>query len=219
MLEFWIHKLPHHLFYRVAHFLFFFSSPQSFISQETNWIAPVLCGCVLLWTKSLNFQFDFPFNPLLVPFFFLLRLSPDWRNSFIWLLLLWRGGGEICQKENCSQLRGSKVEGAWLHDCPRLGPLVTQKHLSELCRMGRLVLFNFSLSFVLTHWQSFKICRAVLFNFLFLFIYFILGVTGKWTFGKWTFTKHVVLFSGFKRRCIFNPSPGENPDSIIHEKN
>lgn len=70
MLEFWIHKLPHHLFYRVAHFLFFFSSPQSFISQETNWIAPVLCGCVLLWTKSLNFQFDFPFNPLLVPFFF-----------------------------------------------------------------------------------------------------------------------------------------------------
>lgn len=200
-------------------FSFFFFSPLNLSSLKKQ--TELLPYCVAVFYFELNpLIFSLTFLLILSLFlFFFLRLSPDWRNSFIWLLLLWRGGGEICQKENCSQLRGSKVEGAWLHECPRLGPLVTQEHLSELCRMGRLVLFNFSSSFVLTHWQSFTICRAILFNFLFLFIYFILGGTRKWTFGKWTFTKHVVLFSGFKRRCIFNPSLGENPDSIIHEKN
>lgn len=142
-------------------FPFFFFPHLSSLKKQTE----LLQCCVAVFYFELNpLIFSLTFLLILSLFLFFLRLSPDWRNSFIWLLLLWRGGGEICQKENCSQLRGGKVEWAWPHECPHLGPLTTQEQRSELCKMGRLVLFNFnSLSFVLTHWQSFKICRTVLF--------------------------------------------------------
>jgi hypothetical protein len=99
--EFWIHKLPRHLFYGVAHFL---SYPISHLSRNkldcSGWY---LCACVLLWTKSLHFQFTFPFT--FSPCFFFLWLSPDWRNSFIWL----SHGGE---EEKYAKNNNSKI--LWL---------------------------------------------------------------------------------------------------------
>lgn len=78
MFDFWIHKLSWNLFYLVAHVLF-----PSFISQETNYIAPIACGHLLLWTKCLNFQFHFPFSPPLA--FFHVAL-PGLRELLLWVL-------------------------------------------------------------------------------------------------------------------------------------
>lgn len=149
-------------------FPFFFLLHLSSLKKQTE----LLQYCVAV--------FYFELNPLIFSLTFLLILSlflffcdfPQTEGTALFDSFYYGGEeGKICQKENCSQLRGSKVEWAWHHECPPLGPLITQEHPSELCRVGRLVLFNFiSLSFVLTHWQSFKMFRAILFNCFYFYL-------------------------------------------------